>query len=371
MDTVEIRSTSRQTAACSDITLREGPMVRLLFRPQLVDNPNNPRACVKGRFLYLRKGKKDEWQDFDSPSLTSLTRGEQFSLEVNSEELLSLLRQLGGLYRHHQRQGLPTGRVQLVRIGEHLAQLLELNEADLNAFLSANTPDAIKTLGRVLGWLSKNPLAAEQLAANDEQLPQLNALVGVANLKAVLKIWEENAENADEGFWQDIFSRHAYVLSQLFAYPLVVIEEKAYVGGKRLDNKHGNVVDFLGSIPATGSAVLIEIKTPKTRLLGAKYRDDVYPPSTDLSGAISQVLHYRETLLRELTTLTQGRHALLTGAEPRCVVIAGTAVAELGGDDYRKGCFERVRERLFGVTVVTFDEVFCRISDLVALMETT
>jgi len=255
-------------------------------------------------------------------------------------------------------------------MGEHLAQLLELNEADLNAFLSANTPDAMKTLSRVLGWLAKNPSAAEQLAANEEQLPELNALVGVANLRAVLKIWEQNVRNSDEEFLQDVFSKHAYVLSQLFAYPLVVIEEKAYVGGKRLDNKHGNVVDFLGSVPATGSAVLIEIKTPKTRLLGGAYRNGVYPPTTELSGAISQVLHYRETLLRELSALTQGRHALLTGAEPRCVVIIGNS-AEFDGDDYRKGSFERIRERLFGLTVVTFDEVFRRISDLVALMERT
>jgi hypothetical protein len=158
------------------------------------------------------------------------------------------------------------------------------------------------------------------------------------------------------------------VLSQLFAYPLVVVAKKAYVGGKRLDNRHGNIVDFLGSVPATGSAVLIEIKTPATRLLGPEYRQDVFPSSPDLGGAIAQVLHYRETLLRELNTLTQGRHALLTGAEPRCVLIVGNAERELT-DDYRKGSFERVRERLFGVTVVTFDEVFRRISDLVSLIE--
>jgi hypothetical protein len=340
-----------------------------MFRPQLVDNPNNPMAAVKGRFLYQRKGKKDEWQDFDSPSLASLTRGEQFSLEISSAELLHLVRQLAALYRHHARQGLPKERVRLIRMGEHLAQLLELNEADLNEFLSANTPDAMKTLGRVLAWLAKNPGAATQLAADDKQLPQLNALIGVANLRSVLKIWEDNAANADEEFWQETFSKHSYVLSQLFAYPVVVVDKKVYVGGKRLDNRHGNVVDFLGTVPATGSAVLIEIKTPQARLLGGKYRDDVYPASPELSGAISQVLHYRESLLRELNTLTQGRHALLTGAEPRCVVIVGNASRELADDDFRRGCFERVRERLFGVTVVTFDEVFARIADLVALLD--
>jgi antiviral defense system Shedu protein SduA len=105
MDTVEIKATSRQSAVCTDIVLRDKAQVRLLFRPQLVDNPNDSRACVKGRFLYQKKGKNDEWQDFDSPSLATLTRGEQFALEVNSEELLKLLRHLGALYRLHQSQG--------------------------------------------------------------------------------------------------------------------------------------------------------------------------------------------------------------------------------------------------------------------------
>lgn len=367
METIEIRSTSQNTATCSDILLRDGPTVRLVFRPQLVNNPTNPTACVKGRFLYQRKLKKDEWQDFDSPSLATLTRGEQFALEISSGELLPLLQQLGALYRLYRKQGVPQGRMELVRLGTQMAKVLQLSEEELSAFLSENSSDAISTTRRVLQWLTKNLHTAEQLAAHDTQLPDLSALVGLANLRAVLQIWRDNSDNADEEFWQDVFSTHAYVLSQLFAYPLAIIKEKAYVGGKRIDNTEGNLVDFLGHVPSTGSAVLIEIKTPKTPLLGARYRG-VFPPSTDVTGAISQVLHYRETLLRELNTLTQGRHALLSGAEPRCVLIVGNAGRDLI-DDHRKGGFERFRERLFGVTVVTFDEIFARVAELCDLME--
>ena len=370
METVAIQSTSRQTADCSDILLREGPTVRLIFRPQLVENPHDPDACVKGRFIYQRKGKNNAWEDVDSPSLASLKRSEYFELEIKSGELLPLLRQLGALFRFHRKQGLPRGRVELVRIGQHLAKLLELTEPELRVFLSENTSDAMETLRRVLRWIANNPGTAEQLAANERQLPELNALVGLANLRAVLQIWNDNRENADEEFWQAVFAKHSYVLSQLFAYPVAIIKGKAYVGGKRYDNLHGNLVDFLGHVPSSGSAVLIEIKTPTTPVLSGAYRQDVYPPSGEISGAVSQVLHYRETLLRELHTLTQGRHALLTGAEPRCVVIAGNAARDLS-DDYRKGSYERFRERLFGVTVVTFDEVFRRVADLIALLEQT
>jgi hypothetical protein len=127
-------------------------------------------------------------------------------------------------------------------------------------------------------------------------------------------------------------------------------------------------LDFLGKVPSSGSAVLIEIKTPETDLLGGEYRDDVYPPSTELSGAIAQVLHYRESLLSSLTDLIKGRPGLLTTSEPRCVVIAGNASKQLT-DAYRKGSFERARERLFGVTVVTYDELFGRVAGLINLLE--
>jgi hypothetical protein len=150
-------------------------------------------------------------------------------------------------------------------------------------------------------------------------------------------------------------------------YPIVLIREKAYVGGKRLDNAHGKLVDFLGQVPGSGEAVLIEIKTPTTELLGSEYRQDVFPPSRDLSGALAQVLSYRESLMHELHALNDGERDRLLGVEPRCVVIAGCAKDELK-DDARRRSFERFRERLQGVTVLTFDELFDRIGGLVQLL---
>jgi hypothetical protein len=47
---------------------------------------------------------------------------------------------------------------------------------------------------------------------------------------------------------------------------------------------------------------------------------------------------------------------------------AGNAMTQLT-DEARKGSFERVRERLFGVTVVTYDELFGRVAGLISLLE--
>jgi len=103
--------------------------------------------------------------------------------------------------------------------------------------------------------------------------------------------------------------------------------------------------------------------------LGTEYRQGVFPASKDLSGGISQVLEYRESLLSEFHALKRG-HEQLSAAEPYCVVIMGNASRELTSDD-KKRSFERFRERLIGVRVLTFDEVFRRIEGLVALLEST
>ena len=157
------------------------------------------------------------------------------------------------------------------------------------------------------------------------------------------------------------------MLSQLFAYPIVFIKGKAYVGGKDLCKTGGNVVDFLFRTESSGAAVLVEIKTPQARLLGAKYRDGVFPPSTDLGGAISQVLEYSESLSADFHALKRADDRL-TAARTYCVVIHGNASKELVGDATRRS-FERFRERLFGVRVLTFDEVFRRIEGLISLLE--
>ena len=197
-----------------------------MFRPQLVGNPHDSRACVKGHFIYQKKGRDDVWEDCDSPSLQSLKRGEHVELELRSGELLPLLEQLGELTRLHWKEGQPRSRMARVRLRVQLAKLLELTEAELGAFLDENTDKAISTMRRVLAWLARNPRAAQQLAEDSEDLPELSALVGVANLRAVLKMWAENRDNADEEFWQKVLSEHSYVLSQLFAYPLVVIAKR-------------------------------------------------------------------------------------------------------------------------------------------------
>ena len=94
MNPLEVVSTSRQSAVCSDIPIRGTDTVRLVFRPEIVNNAQEPAACLRGTFLYQKKGKHDEWDDGAIASLSTLRKGEGYQLELSSGELLPLMREL-------------------------------------------------------------------------------------------------------------------------------------------------------------------------------------------------------------------------------------------------------------------------------------
>ena len=50
----DIKSTSLNSALVIDILLRETKTTRLIFRPQIIENPDNPEAAIKGDFIYQR-----------------------------------------------------------------------------------------------------------------------------------------------------------------------------------------------------------------------------------------------------------------------------------------------------------------------------
>jgi hypothetical protein len=191
---------------------------------------------------------------------------------------------------------------------------------------------------------------------------------GLRELREALGIWRANEDNGDERFWQEIFFKHPFLLTQLVTGPAVVVGEKLYVGGKGLDNKGGNLADFLISNQLSGSIALLELKTPCTDLLRkTQYRDNIYVPSVDLGGAVNQVLSYRRSLLddwRKLLDSTPNANAI----HPKCYVIAGR-YSEVGTEVGRRESFELYRNALHDVEVITFDELFASAEGLIAVLE--
>jgi len=155
----------------------------------------------------------------------------------------------------------------------------------------------------------------------------------------------------------------SFILSLAFSIPAIKLQEQAYAGGKRLNGSGGKVADFLYASALTGNLALIEIKGPGTELLGRKsYRgDDVYAPSADFSGAVSQVLDPRFKLQNELLAMKNNmlRYDIHSYAV-RCIVVAGMMPQE----HHQKKSFELARNALSNVDIVTFDELLARLVEI-------
>jgi hypothetical protein len=360
----KLKSSKVSKQVVSDpIILREGPHVRLTFAPKLVDDPEHPNAKIEGTFVYQRKLKGDRWQN-QREYLSMVQAGEVRQLPISHTELRTLLDRLVPLYKLYDSSN---GIAAAAPASEaHLPQTVDVAPTDT---AHIETLDQ-SFLTKLLNWLAteQGQNTAAWLATEEPaHLPKLTAALGLATLKVAHDHWLKNRANSSEAFWQQTLEERNFVLSQLFAYPVLAFGSKTYVGGKQFSNKGGKYPDLILSAPSTNSLLVLEIKTPITRLLDKEYRGGVFPFSGELQGAITQVLRYRQALMRDFTSLTSESENRPTLGEPRCIVIAGSS-NELTTIAHRE-CFELQRERLNGVSVITYDELFGKLNDLVQLLE--
>ncbi|MGH8503801.1 MAG: Shedu immune nuclease family protein [Gammaproteobacteria bacterium] len=374
MDIYTVISRSRNSAEAEPVILRETETTRLVLKPWLVNNAQNPSATIKGVFVFQRKRKGEGWEDNATVPLSKLKSGEAYKLELKANELHELLSHAAGLYRSYRKLGLPTGKIHFIKLRADQDDVRDLQELDIARWIEIARRAGVDGVSGLLEWLSGLDNATEiigHLARLDvNSLGQINSLVGVTMIRNAMKLWQDNKLNSSEDFWQSQLQRHAFVLSQLFAYPVILFKGKAYVGGKGFNNTGGHIADFLMSNQLTRNAILVEIKTPVSKLLGKEYRSGgVYAVSSELSGAISQVLTNRQSLIQEINNLKAGSVERLEAFCPRCMIVIGHAGNELQSPD-RARSFELFRGAFNSdVSTVTFDELFAKAKALLDLME--
>jgi hypothetical protein len=317
------------------IVLRESVSRRLVFQAMIVDKPEAP---VRGYFVWQRKRKDDEWENITGETLTRLKAGEGYVLELRSGELAAFLAGIGARKQIYEKHGIVFGQRDYVaeaKLPEVVRKILKEPDSELAKALQALDPGELLDLGRS---------------------------VDLSKLDALLDEWDANEEASedDEDFWQALLTRNAWVFSQLTGSPVVLLQERAYIGGKGISNTGGGLVDYLVQNELTDNVSLVEIKTPSASLCGTEYRDGTYPPARGTAGGVVQVLGYRDTLLHEIRNL-RGTTETFQAYNPRCYLIVGR-VASLGVE--QKKSFELFRTAQSGVQVVTFDEVRARLQSI-------
>jgi hypothetical protein len=368
-ESIHVKPTSRHSAVADAIVIRDKTTSRLIFLPEIHDNPNNPDACVSGTFVYQRKGKNDEWENEKTFDLSTLKKGEGAKWHLASAELLHFLREIYAVYRVYRREKIPLLETEYAPVTEPLKELIELGEAGLFAQLKGNPVLAKKLVATLMAWISSRPNGEALLYSladlKEFRSDELNIIVRLAALRKLVTVWEANKENPDEEFWQKELGKCPYAFSLIFPYTVVIVAEKAYVGGKDVTNTGGNIADFLVKRALTGNCLIVEIKTPKTALLARRYRNRAYSISPDVSGATVQVQSYLQSLVTEESKLlsgSQNAHA----TRPKGVILAGNC-EQLDTRDKRDS-FELYRSSLGEVQILTFDEFFHKAQMLIDLL---
>lgn len=359
---IDVVSRSAMTADATPVVLSSTERFRFRFMPMLVDNQNNPEQSVRGKLLLERKPKNEKYFPTDSVApCEKVTRGsakngDWVEIELHSEETYNLFMGLKKLYDLSGcMNGIPFGSARFAQIDSSFSSFLEVIQNDPSAARMIGEPqnfELIKTLLQLITQTSSHESLKNSLSSlANENLQALTTSASLEGLKRVEALMRENLDNGKEEFWQQkVFNENQWVLAQIFSCPCTIYAQKAFVGGKSLDNKGGNVCDFIYRNKMTQNVALIEIKTPCTEIVGKPYRE-TYSMSLDMSGAVNQVLNYRDELQKNFSTLTRDLEEADTvrAFSPKCVVVIGK-ISTLNAKQQK--AFELYRNSFNNLTII-------------------
>ncbi len=369
---IKLESTSNKSAIGEDIDLRITQLTRLVFRPEVVTNTKNPNACVRGTFIFQKKKKSGEWQDYKIYSLSKLKDSEWIKLEIKSEELFKLIKKLDEYYQIYEKYGIIPGKKEFIVTDENIMGIITqiTTEPGLKKlFLQGGGADLLADLFQWISEIKSPENIIEKLKDLEiDSLEKIHSLLGITKIQKMIDLWKENENNPNEEFWQRFFKKNPWVISQVFSYPVVLFKDKAYVGGKSIINKGGNIIDFLYQNKLTNNLILIEIKTPTTKIMAKKYRENVYSISYDLSGAVNQILNYKDRFEKEYNQLAAKSPMPSELFNPKCLLIFGNLENE-SFDENQKKSFELYRSDMKSVEIITFDELFEKINLAVNILQ--
>lgn len=245
------------------------------------------------------------------------------------------------------------------------------NSGEFEDYFSVTDKNLANALHKIASIENKETVLnnLEKLSNND--ISNIENLVNITKIKNIINDWEKNKENDSEDYWQNLFKKNSYILSQIFACPFIFIQEQFYCGGKTGTNKGGIEADFVYQNKLTNNTAFIEIKTPKTDLvnkslyLGTNDEDNnaIYSISSKLTGGINEVLNQRNTFIQKKDSLQENTKI---HSNFKCVFIGGTIILLTEG---QRKSFELYRSSLRNVEIITFDELFERIKSILEIFE--
>jgi len=233
----------------------------------------------------------------------------------------------------------------------------EFSDADKNAI-----KDLFDKLSVGTDFLTKEALAKTKEIVDSKYIQEtLKKYKGLMSLKT-------DGDNLEKQ-WQEFLKENSWIFSSIFAQPVILYKQEAYVGGKTIDNQNGKFNDFLIKNSLSDNVSFLEIKTHKTKILDSStYRgDDVYSSTKELTGCIVQVLNQRDNFQKEYYSIKGKSKGNFQTFNSKCVVLIGSTKDLIESQKYS---FELFRSNSRDVEIITFDELQTKIESLQKVMKT-
>jgi hypothetical protein len=78
----------------------------------------------------------------------------------------------------------------------------------------------------VVEWVfrqdNSEPIIEQLNSLDTDTLKELTTVAGISQINKVLEIWESNKANGNEGFWQETLTEYSWIISQIFAAPVLL-----------------------------------------------------------------------------------------------------------------------------------------------------
>lgn len=203
----------------------------------------------------------------------------------------------------------------------------------------------------------------KMLQEQPDKLVKLRKDIDLVTLDELLnKFGAMLEEDLEEFRWQRLFEDNPFILNTAFGVPIIKVHSHAYVGGQKIAGGGNKITDFLVKNSISNNAAIIEIKKPATKLLGTgTYRHDVYPPSSELSGAINQLLDQIYKFQKNIALLKE--ESGIYNIETYSVVGVLLIGRSMSIKDKKKS-FELFRGNSKNIIIITFDELLEKLKQL-------
>jgi hypothetical protein len=209
-------------------------------------------------------------------------------------------------------------------------------------------------------------------------ITQLSATPGLAlsndDINQLLRRREKLAEfqaalttRADEKWWQSFFEENKWIFGYGLNYQILRQEQsQPHYGGTSISGRGGKRGDYLTSTSGDlRFTVLVEIKTPKTELLqgSREMRSGAWSLSQALTDSLSQIeasiAEWAGYGSRQPDNCEKFQTLGIYTVQPKGIVVIGS-LSDLKPVRSKRETFQRFRNSIHGIDILTFDELYSR-----------